>query len=335
MNRICQACSTSNAPDANFCVGCGAPLLLNNTSSWAGAKPGTLRCGACGHEGSAASRFCVKCGGPMKADSPAYPVRRRRSQWGMLLFLVAVGVLGAGAGVYVLQPEWSRTLFETLGLGEPRQASAGDNASQLPASTPAPSMPDAVKPSANVQVPATGNPTDTAVASRMPDGGPLVPDPPGPVSDRPDSTPSAVPVTIPNPVSGATSGTVPSAPARTGSADSPRAGVPGRVVDSKPVTVTPLPARSSPIPMPGEAGQPRSDASIPIAPPPPTPPAAAPTYAERMPPPESCDRYFNLRRRLCQDCAGLAGAARNGCEGRVRDAYCEGLWGKLDDCPAR
>ena len=51
---MCPACQQENPPQSNFCVGCGARLVLT--------------CASCGADLPPESRFCNKCGGPVKAQ---------------------------------------------------------------------------------------------------------------------------------------------------------------------------------------------------------------------------------------------------------------------------
>jgi class 3 adenylate cyclase/tetratricopeptide (TPR) repeat protein len=57
----CPSCQHDNPPQSNFCLGCGARLVL--------------ACGSCGAVLPAGSRFCNKCGAPVGAEAGVDPSR--------------------------------------------------------------------------------------------------------------------------------------------------------------------------------------------------------------------------------------------------------------------
>lgn len=62
----CRSCNTPNQPDAQFCVGCGAPL---NTAP--AVPEGAIYCPSCNTANPPDAQFCITCGTPL-STAPAY-----------------------------------------------------------------------------------------------------------------------------------------------------------------------------------------------------------------------------------------------------------------------
>lgn len=63
-SRQCTNCGQYNAPEAKFCVACGAELKLPEPETEEAPAPEKF-CPACGGANSADSAFCVNCGKPL------------------------------------------------------------------------------------------------------------------------------------------------------------------------------------------------------------------------------------------------------------------------------
>jgi TM2 domain-containing membrane protein YozV/ribosomal protein L40E len=71
----CQSCNTVNPPDAQFCIGCGAPLTAEPM------RPAdSVACPACNTPNPPNAQFCVKCGAPLPA-APLEPASPNFEPW--------------------------------------------------------------------------------------------------------------------------------------------------------------------------------------------------------------------------------------------------------------
>lgn len=63
-SRQCTNCGQYNAPEAKFCVACGAELKMPEPAKEEAPAPEKF-CPACGGANSADAAFCVNCGKPL------------------------------------------------------------------------------------------------------------------------------------------------------------------------------------------------------------------------------------------------------------------------------
>ena len=70
--KLCSNCGKYNAPDAKFCVSCGAEIKIPEPVAEPYSAPDKF-CPACGSGNSAQARFCISCGKPFDAPAQAQP----------------------------------------------------------------------------------------------------------------------------------------------------------------------------------------------------------------------------------------------------------------------
>jgi ribosomal protein L40E len=62
----CRSCNTPNQPDAQFCIGCGTPLVTEPVT-----PAGAVHCPSCNAVNPPEAQFCVTCGAPL-STAPVY-----------------------------------------------------------------------------------------------------------------------------------------------------------------------------------------------------------------------------------------------------------------------
>mgnify|MGYP005835027047 CR=1 FL=1 len=116
----CPACGAPVGPNSRFCPQCGAALAIAAPPADQAtetppptdqpATAGTGHCPACGAPVSPRSRFCPQCGAALaaaKSRKPAPPRRARRRRLPVLLGVLLLGLVAAGAVAL-----WLRTTDE-------------------------------------------------------------------------------------------------------------------------------------------------------------------------------------------------------------------------------